>query len=68
MSRCCHHNALDFDELLLYAVRLLQENDAVRENMHGASITCWWTKFKDTNMAQYELLQLLASHYQIFSW
>ncbi|HOJ00044.1 MAG TPA: UvrD-helicase domain-containing protein [Anaerolineaceae bacterium] len=57
-------NALDFDDLLLYAVRLLQENDAVREKYARRFYHVLVDEFQDTNMAQYELLQLLASHYQ----
>ncbi len=57
-------NALDFDDLLLYAVRLLQENDAVREKYARRFYHVLVDEFQDTNMAQYELLQLLSSHYQ----
>ncbi len=57
-------NALDFDDLLLYAVRLLQENDSVREKYARRFYHVLVDEFQDTNMAQYELLQLLASHYQ----
>ena len=57
-------NALDFDDLLLYAVRLLQENDDVREKYARRFYHVLVDEFQDTNMAQYELLQLLSSHYQ----
>jgi DNA helicase-2/ATP-dependent DNA helicase PcrA len=57
-------NALDFDDLLLYAVRLLQENDSVREKYARRFYHVLVDEFQDTNMAQYELLQLLSSHYQ----
>ena len=57
-------NALDFDDLLLYAVRLLQENDSVREKYARRFVHVLVDEFQDTNLAQYELLQLLASHYQ----
>jgi len=57
-------NALDFDDLLLYAVRLLQENDGVRQKYARRFYHVLVDEFQDTNMAQYELLQLLASHYQ----
>ncbi len=57
-------NALDFDDLLLYAVRLLQENDGVREKYARRFYHVLVDEFQDTNIAQYELLQLLASHYQ----
>ncbi len=57
-------NALDFDDLLLFAVRLLQENDSVREKYARRFLHVLVDEFQDTNMAQYELLQLLSSHYQ----
>ena len=36
-------NAVDFDDLLLWAVQLLEENPGVREKLRAAlSSTCWW--------------------------
>ena len=58
------NNAVDFDDLLLWAVRLLGENDNVRKgyarNFHHVLVD----EFQDTNQAQYELLKLLSSHHR----
>ena len=53
-------NAVDFDDLLLYAVRLLQENPAVKEKYNRRFEHILVDEFQDTNRAQYELLRLLA--------
>ena len=53
-------NAVDFDDLLLYAVRLLQENPAVKEKYNHRFEHILVDEFQDTNRAQYELLRLLA--------
>jgi DNA helicase-2/ATP-dependent DNA helicase PcrA len=53
-------NAVDFDDLLLWAVRLLQENPAVKENYNHRFEHILVDEFQDTNRAQYELLRLLA--------
>ncbi len=53
-------NAVDFDDLLLYAVRLLQENPEVKEKYNRRFEHILVDEFQDTNRAQYELLRLLA--------
>ncbi|MCC6146118.1 MAG: UvrD-helicase domain-containing protein [Anaerolineaceae bacterium] len=60
-------NAVDFDDLLLWAVRLLEENPAVRESYAGRFEHVLVDEFQDTNMAQYQLLGLLSScHHNLF--
>ncbi|HEY58605.1 MAG TPA: UvrD-helicase domain-containing protein [Anaerolineae bacterium] len=56
-------NALDFDDLLLWAVRLLSENEAVRQRYARRFKHILVDEFQDTNPAQYQLLKLLASHH-----
>ncbi|MFB3917823.1 MAG: ATP-dependent helicase [Terriglobales bacterium] len=53
-------NAMDFDDLLLEAVRLLKAIPSVREyyNRHFAYILV--DEYQDTNRPQYELMRLLA--------
>ncbi len=57
-------NALDFDDLLLWAVRLLSENEAVRLRYARRFEHILVDEFQDTNLAQYRLLKLLASHHR----
>jgi DNA helicase-2/ATP-dependent DNA helicase PcrA len=55
------NNAVDFDDLLFYAVRLLQNNEDLRRRYQHEYPHILVDEFQDTNMAQYALLQLLAS-------
>lgn len=55
------NNALDFDDLLLVAVKLLQENPAVLEKYSHRFRYIMIDEYQDTNHAQYTLASLLAS-------
>lgn len=60
-------NALDFDDLLLWMAKLLEENPAVREKYARRFEHVLVDEFQDTNLAQYTLLKHLASfHRNIF--
>jgi DNA helicase II / ATP-dependent DNA helicase PcrA len=60
-------NAVDFDDLLLYAVRVLEENPPVKEKYARRFEHVLVDEFQDTNTAQYRLLQLLCGfHNNIF--
>jgi len=54
------NNALDFDDLLLWTVRLLREQSEVRAAYQRRYAHLLVDEFQDTNTAQYELLRLLA--------
>ena len=54
------NNAVDFDDLLLYAVRLLQEYEDLRQKYRRMFPHILVDEFQDTNTAQYALLKLLA--------
>lgn len=54
-------NALDFDDLLLFAVRLLREHEGVRNAYRRHYPHILVDEFQDTNTAQYVLLQLLTT-------
>jgi DNA helicase-2/ATP-dependent DNA helicase PcrA len=56
-------NALDFDDLLLWAVRLFAENPDVREAYSKRFEHVLVDEFQDTNLAQYDLLSHLSSHH-----
>jgi len=53
-------NALDFDDLLLEAVRLLNAAPAVREYYNRRFHYILIDEYQDTNRPQYELMRLLA--------
>jgi ATP-dependent DNA helicase UvrD/PcrA len=54
------NNALDFDDLLLWTVRLLAENNEVREQYARSFQHILVDEFQDTNEVQYEILRLLS--------
>ena len=56
-------DAVDFDDLLLEAVRLLVDNPQVREKYARRFEHVLVDEFQDTNLVQYELLKLLGSHH-----
>jgi DNA helicase-2/ATP-dependent DNA helicase PcrA len=53
-------NALDFDDLLLEAVRLLRHDAGVRESWGRRLRFLMVDEYQDTNRSQYELMRLLA--------
>ena len=55
-------NALDFDDLLLEAVRLLKSSAEVRERYNRKYRYLLIDEYQDTNRPQYELMKLLGSH------
>ena len=58
------NNALDFDDLLLVAVKLLQSNEAVLDKYSKRFRYVIIDEYQDTNHAQYLLAKLLASHWK----
>ena len=58
------NNALDFDDLLLVAVKLLQSNEAVLDKYSKCFRYVMIDEYQDTNHAQYLLAKLLASHWK----
>jgi DNA helicase-2/ATP-dependent DNA helicase PcrA len=66
-KRLLASNAVDFDDLLLYTARLLEENPAVREKYARRFEHVLVDEFQDTNLAQYAIIKHLASaHRNIF--
>ncbi len=57
------NNAVDFDDLLLLAARLLEEHPGVAEKYARRFRHVLVDEFQDTNMAQYTLLKHLAGHH-----
>ena len=73
------NNALDFDDLLLFAVRLFATSDRALERWQDRYEYILVDEYQDTNRAQYELLRYLAGFKQnlavvgdddqsVFSW
>ena len=58
------NNALDFDDLLLVSVKLLQSNAAVLDKYSHRFRYVMIDEYQDTNHAQYLLAKLLASHWK----
>jgi DNA helicase-2/ATP-dependent DNA helicase PcrA len=73
------NNAVDFDDLLLFAVRILATSDEALERWQDRYEYLLVDEYQDTNRAQYELLRYLAGFRQnlavvgdddqsVFSW
>ena len=56
--------AMDFDDLLLWAVRILEENPGVRKKWAERYQHILVDEFQDTNMLQYQLARLLAQEHR----
>ncbi len=56
--------ALDFDDLLLEAVRLLQEHPVIRDKWRKQFEYILIDEYQDTNTAQYQLVKLLTNEHQ----
>jgi DNA helicase-2/ATP-dependent DNA helicase PcrA len=66
-KRLVASNAVDFDDILLYTARLLEENPSVRDKYAQRFRHVLVDEFQDTNLAQYALVRQLASfHRNIF--
>ena len=66
-KRLIASNAVDFDDILVYAARLLEGNPDVRQKYAQRFKHVLVDEFQDTNIAQYTLVKHLASaHNNIF--
>ncbi|MDD2920780.1 MAG: UvrD-helicase domain-containing protein [Anaerolineales bacterium] len=63
-KRLVASNAVDFDDLLVYTARLLEENPAVRDKYAQRFKHVLVDEFQDTNLAQYALVKHLASYHK----
>lgn len=55
------HNALDFGDLITYTLRLFQQRPQLLGRYQKQFHTVLVDEFQDTNLAQYELIKMLAS-------
>ncbi len=66
-KRLVASNAVDFDDLLVYTARLLEDFPTVREKYARRFVHMLVDEFQDTNLAQYSLIRHLASaHKNVF--
>ncbi len=56
-------DAMDFDDIIFYTVKLLQENDDVREYYQNKFKYVLVDEYQDTNHAQFMLTKLLSEGY-----
>jgi DNA helicase-2/ATP-dependent DNA helicase PcrA len=63
-KRMKNSNALDFDDIILFTVRLLQDNPDVREYYQRKFRYVLIDEYQDTNNLQYLLAQNLAGGYE----
>ena len=61
LKRC---NAVDFDDLLFLTVKLLKEDQAVRDELQSRWQFLLVDEYQDTNTSQYELTKLLSQKHQ----
>jgi DNA helicase-2/ATP-dependent DNA helicase PcrA len=54
------NNALDFDDLLIFTVKLFQQNPDVLDYYHNRFRHILVDEYQDTNQAQYELVRLIT--------
>ena len=61
------NNLFDFDDLILKTIKLLRENEEIREKYQSKFQYILVDEYQDTNKPQYELMSLLASkHHNLF--
>ena len=58
------NNAVDFDDLLMWGARLLQENPSISEKYAHRFQYVLVDEFQDTNLAQYQLLKHLSAYHK----
>ncbi|HEY4364526.1 MAG TPA: UvrD-helicase domain-containing protein [Bryobacteraceae bacterium] len=59
-ARLLESNALDFDDLLIEAVRLLAHHQPTREKLNNRYEFLMVDEYQDTNRTQYDLMRLLS--------
>ena len=60
-KRLAENNAFDFDDLLLYAVRMLEQSDEILDKYQRRFQYILIDEYQDTNFVQYRLTKLLAA-------
>jgi DNA helicase-2/ATP-dependent DNA helicase PcrA len=63
-KRLVASNAVDFDDMLVYTAKLLEDNPSVGDKYAQRFRHVLVDEFQDTNLAQYALVKELASHHK----
>ncbi|HIU63905.1 MAG TPA: DNA helicase PcrA [Candidatus Avacidaminococcus intestinavium] len=58
------NNALDFDDLLLVTIRILQQNETIRQKYQEKFSYLMVDEYQDTNYVQYKLTKLLSEKHR----
>ena len=58
-----NNNAIDFDDMLLITVKLLEQNPEVREKYYNKFQHILVDEYQDTNQAQYQLIKALYTNF-----
>lgn len=59
-----NNNAIDFDDMLLLTVKLLEQNPEVRAKYYNKFQHILVDEYQDTNQAQYQLVKALYTNFQ----
>jgi len=57
-------NAVDFDDMIMQTVILLESHSSIRENYQNLFVYLLIDEYQDTNFAQYSLMRLLSDKYK----
>ena len=57
-------NALDFDDILFYTVRLLEQREDVREKYQERFLHVLVDEYQDVNYAQYQIVHLISGRHR----
>ena len=63
-KRLKENNAIDFDDIINYTIKILQENEDVREYYCNKFRYILVDEYQDTNKSQFTLVTILASAYK----
>ncbi|MFA6512042.1 MAG: UvrD-helicase domain-containing protein [Patescibacteria group bacterium] len=63
-ERKLQNNQMDFDDMLVYLLKLLKEHDDVRKKLAAQFQYVLVDEYQDTNTIQADIVQLLASHHK----
>ncbi|MCQ2739014.1 MAG: UvrD-helicase domain-containing protein [bacterium] len=61
-----NNNAIDFDDMLLLTVKLLEQNSEVRKKYYDKFQHILVDEYQDTNLAQYRLVNALYTNFDSF--